>query len=305
MPTLTDYARQSPYSDPRGRADLIDELPADLPGLGAVIRNVLVHYRASGITFPPDRLAEIDNRWVDRMLDADRSRFDTPLAIPRPEADRVAGCCRDYTLLTVSALRAKGVPARSRIGFAGYFEAGFHHDHVITEFWDGGRWVCADTQLDPAGSWPFDPLDMPLGPGGLETAAQVWSGYRRGDLDVDTYGVWPGAPIGGGWFVRNYVLLELAHRQRDELLLWDGWGEMSDELDGDLGLIDEVAALLLAADAGDEAAEAKLEAWYAEDSRLRPGDQVQSFSPRGLREVVDLRTRRPVSSVSSPSHAIQ
>lgn len=305
MPSLSDYARQSPYSDPREHAGDLKALPADLPDLSAVVRNLLVHYRGSGIAFAPERLAEIDNRWVDRILDADRGRFDAPLSAPRPEAERVAGCCRDYTLLTVAALRAHGVPARSRIGFAGYFEAGWHHDHVITECWDGRRWVFADTQLDPSGPWPFDTLDMPLGPGAFETAAQVWTGFRRGELDVSTYGVAPGLPIGGGWFVRNYVLLELAHRQRDELLLWDGWGAMGDDLDGDLDVIDEVAALLLAADAGEAAAEAKLESWYAKDPRLRPGDRVQCFSPRGLREVVDLRARRVLESVSDPSFAVQ
>ncbi len=295
MPTLHDYSQQSPYSDPREYAPLIAALPADLPRLGDVVRNVLLHYRASGIQLTPERLAEIDNRWIDRLLAADRTRCDAPLDVPRPEADRVAGCCRDFTLLTVSALRAHGVPARSRIGFAAYFEPGFNHDHVITEFWDGGRWVFADTQLAPAGSWPsvgrFDPLDMSLEKAGFATAAQVWIGYRRGDLDVNRYGVGMGVPIGGDWFVRNYVLLELAHHQRDELLLWDQWGAMSGQLDGDLGLIDDVAALLLAADGGDQSAEDQLSQWYATDSRLHPGDRVLCWSPRGVAEAIDLRDR--------------
>jgi Transglutaminase-like superfamily len=291
MPSLPDYAQQSPYSDPREHAELLAAVPADLPALAAMVRNVVVHYRASGIEFAPERLAEIDNRWIDRLLAADRSRFDTPLEAPRPEADRVAGCCRDHTLLSVSALRAHGVPARSRVGFAAYFTPGFHHDHVITEYWDGERWVCADTELEPTWSWPFDRLDLPLGPGVFETAAQVWTAYRRGQLEVEQYGVDVGLPIRGNWFVRNYVLMELAHRQRDELLLWDNWGPMSDRLDGDLSLIDDVAALLLAADNGDEAAEQRLSEWYAEDSRLHPGDQVRCFSPTGVTHDVDLRAR--------------
>ena len=47
-----DYTRQSPYSDPRAYAPLLAALPADLPELAAVIRNVLVHYRSAGIDFP-------------------------------------------------------------------------------------------------------------------------------------------------------------------------------------------------------------------------------------------------------------
>jgi hypothetical protein len=285
MPSLKDYAEQSAYSDPREHTALVAELPANLADLGAVVRNVLVHYRASGIRFSPQRLVEIDNRWIDRVLTADRSRFDGPLARPRPEADRVVGCCRDFTLLTVSALRAHGVPARSRVGFAGYFEAGFNHDHVITEYWDGARWVFVDTQLD-----------IPLPVDGFATAAEVWTGYRRGEIDVDRYGVGMGVPIGGDWFVRNYVLLELAHRQRDELLLWDVWGAMSTELDGDLGLIDDVAAALLAADRGDQAADQELTDRYSNDPRLHPGDRVLCRSPRGVIEEVDLLARGPVEA---------
>lgn len=301
MPSLPDYTRQSAYSDPGEHAELLAALavnapdqagPPDVADLAAMARNVLVHYRASGIPFPPERLTEIDSRWVERLLAVDRSRFDTPLDAPRPEADRVAGCCRDFTLLTVSALRAHGVPARSRVGFAAYFVPGWHHDHVITEYWDGERWVCADTQLDPAWSWPFDPLDMPFGEGVFAPASRVWTAYRGGDIDVDQYGVDVGLPIRGNWFVRNYVLMELAHRQRDELLLWDTWGVMSDRLDGDLALIDDVAALLIAADGGDDSAEQQLAERYADDPRLHPGDRVLCLSPTGAIQDVDLRKSR-------------
>lgn len=286
-----DYTRQSPYSDPRAYAPLLAALPADLPELAAVIRNVLVHYRSAGIDFPDERLREIDNRWVDRILAHDQRRHPQPLAVPRALEERVVGCCRDFTLLTVAALRAHGVPARSRVGFADYFHPDFHGDHVITEWHDGSRWIAADTELDPAGEWPFDPLDLPLGPGGLVPAARVWQRYRRGEINVDTYGVFPGDRYGGAWFVRNYVLLELAHRHGDEMLLWDGFGVMSERLDGDLGLIDEVAVLLQAADAGDEAAGSRLARWYADDDRLHPGDKVLCFSPRGVISEVDLKTR--------------
>ncbi|WP_433826733.1 hypothetical protein ACQP2E_32165 [Actinoplanes sp. CA-015351] len=91
-----DYTRQTAFSDPGRHRDRLTALPGDVAGIGAVVRNVLVHYRASGLDFPPDRLAEIDNRWVSRILDS--FPFDGPLATPCPEQDRVVGCCRDYTL---------------------------------------------------------------------------------------------------------------------------------------------------------------------------------------------------------------
>jgi len=277
-----DYTQQTAFSDPRAHGRLFDPLPDDPGGIGEVIRNLVVHYRASGIDFPPDRLAEVDSRWADRLLDADRRRFDTPLAEPRAPERRIVGCCRDFTLLTVAALRHKGIPARSRIGFADYLDPDWHYDHVIAEYWDGARWVAMDSQVDKY---------VPLAPGGLRTAAQVWTAYRRGEIDVNQFGVAPTVDddLRGAWFVRVYVIYEVAHRRGQELLLWDLWGDMSRELTGDLSLIDEVADLLQSADAGDAAAETKLAEIYV--SRLRPGRRIRCASPVGAEVTIDLETR--------------
>jgi Transglutaminase-like superfamily len=291
------YAVQSRFSDPGPYAELLRTPPPAIADLAAVVRNTIAHYRTPGVEFTPAHLQEINNRWVEKILACDQSRFPQPLDVPRPYERHVAGCCRDYTLLSVAALRAHGVPARSRIGFADYFfrEEGFHADHVIVDYWDGQRWVFADAQLDPGQDWGFDPLDMPrpVGdrpPGPFATAAQIWTAYRRGEIDDQAYGVHMELPFRGGPFIRDYVILELAHRQCDELLLWDRWGAMSEnpvgEIEGDLGLIDELAGLLLAADEGDTAAEAELEKRYVGDDRLHPGSTVVCISPTGTRSVV-------------------
>lgn len=284
------YAVQSTYSDPGAQAALFDALPADLPGLTAVIRNLVIHYRGGGIEFTGDRYDEINHRWVSAMLATDQRRNGTALAVPREPFDRIVGCCRDFTLLTVSALRHKGIPARSRIGFASYFANGFNHDHVVVEYWNGDRWVMVDAQLEPGPAWAFDTQDME--PGWFRSAAEVWLGFRSGSLDGDDFGVDPSLPIRGGWFIRNYVFFQLAHLQGDELLLWDGWGAQSGSLDGaDLDLTDEIATLLVASDNGDTAASDALAARYAEDPRLHPGDQIMQLSPAGHSPVtVDLKT---------------
>jgi Transglutaminase-like superfamily len=295
MSTAVDLATHSPYTGPGRFGAVLDVLPPEIRPLTDAVRNVVVHYRASGIDFPAERLAEVNLRWADSMLERDQERFGVPLAEPRPEADRLVGCCRDFTLLTVAALRQHGVAARSRIGFASYLGDGWHYDHVIAEYRDGDQWRFADAQLDPGRDWPFDPSDLPRLVGAdpasaprFETAAQVWLAFRRGDLDGERYGVAPGLPFRGGWFIRNYVIQELAHRHKDELLLWDGWGAMSDNLDGDLAKIDAIAALLLAADDGDEAAERELSTRYAADPDLRPGAKIDCRSPVGAPFTVDL-----------------
>jgi hypothetical protein len=307
-----DYTRQTRFSDPGHHLSRLAALTAAtnssevVAGIGAAVRNLLVHYRASGLDFPPARLAEIDSRWVETMLDT--LPPDAPWDQPLPAEQRIVGCCRDFTLLTVAALRARGIPARSRVGFADYFDAGFHVDHVITEFHDGDRWKATDTQLDPAAGFPVDASDVPLGPGGLRTAAQCWLAFRRGEIDPETYGVGPGVPLRGPVMIRKYVLTELAHRRGDETLLWDFWGadksligDLGDRSlieawpdlpswdSGDVGLIDEIAALLVSSDTGDSSAESRLAVLYATDPRVHVGDTVTCHSPRGLRYDVDLR----------------
>ncbi|GIF10255.1 transglutaminase domain-containing protein [Actinoplanes teichomyceticus] len=295
-----DYTRQTRFSDPGRHHDRLAALPADPAAVGAVVRNLTVHYRASGIDFPPDRLADIDARWAHRMLDLDRERFgDVPFDVPRPAEQRVVGCCRDSALLTVAALRSGGIAARSRVGFAGYLTPGYHVDHVIVEYHDGVRWIATDTGVDPAADWPVDVTDVPLGPVGLHTAAQAWQALRRGELDPWAYGTGPGEPIGGPWMIRYYLAVELAHRLGDELLLWDlfgeaaeyadrDWADLPAEMPGDLSHLDETAGLLVAADAGDHAAERELGARYAGDARLRPGPSVRCVSPRGAHYQVRL-----------------
>jgi hypothetical protein len=295
-----DYVRQSRFTDPGRHHERLAALPRDPAGIGAIVRNLTVHYRASGIDFPPDRLADIDTRWVSRMLDLDHERFDgAPLDVPRPAERRVVGCCRDSALLTVAALRAHGIPARSRVGFAGYLAADYHVDHVIAEYHDGTRWIAADTGVDPETDWPVDLADVPLSPAGLHTAAQTWQAMRRGEIDPSTYGVGPGAPIGGPWMILQYLTLELAHRMGDELLLWDifgagipyadrEWSELPAELPADLAYLDEIADLLLTADSGDTTADRKLATHYADDARLHPGPTVLCISPRGARYEVPL-----------------
>jgi hypothetical protein len=286
-----NYADQTPYSDPGEYAGLFDALPSDVAGLTEAIRGLVIHYRGGGIEFTGDRYEEINHRWVSAMLATDQRRNGTPLTEPREPFDRIVGCCRDFTLLTVSALRHKGIPARSRVGFSSYFAEGFNHDHVVAEYWNGDRWVMVDPQLDPSPHWPFDPHDMT--PGWFRSAAEVWQGHRSGTLDANDFGVDPALPLRGGWFIRNYVYLQLAHLQGDELLLWDTWGGMTDSLDGaDLNQTDELTALLLAADNGDPTASETLTTHYTTAPHLRPPTQITQLSPAGNPPItVDLKHR--------------
>jgi hypothetical protein len=259
-------------------------------------RNVVAHYRAQASELPESSRPDVSLRWIEAVLATDQDRNRAPLTAERQVADRVEGCCRDHALLAVAALRHHGVPARSRVGFATYLSPTWNGDHVIVEAWLDGRWRRFDPEFQEPLPNLADPTDISHGPDSpFLTAANVWLGHRAGSLDVTRFGVAEGLGIGGDWFVYGYVIAEVAHRFGDELLLWDLWGAMSDDLAQapaeNLVLIDEVAELLIRADQGDLETEEVLLSCYRDDERLHPGRSVRSVSPYGGLYAVDLSTR--------------
>lgn len=287
--SAVDHASQTRFSSPGAFAHLLDPVPTEPAALSEVARNVIVHYWASGEELPPETRSDINLRWVQRLLAVDQTRHKAPLTAPRPVTARAQGCCRDHTMFCVSGLRAHGVPARSRVGFAGYFVDGWHHDHVIVEAWLDGSWRRFDPELAGSSAAVPDPTDMawtiPDGSGFI-SAANAWLAYRRGDLDADIYGVDPDRPLlRGPQFLFDEVIIEIAHRFGDELLLWDGWGRMSPPgepiSDEDASWLDAVAALLAEADKGDAEAEQRAHERYVADAGLHPGSTVVQASPFG------------------------
>lgn len=279
-------ARHSRYSDPGQYADLLRQVDPDTEALSAVARNLIAHYRGEAAALPAHTRGDVNLRWLADQLATDQERHGLPLAEPRALAERLQGCCRDHSLFCVGTLREHGLAARTRIGFAGYLDPGFHHDHVVVERLEQDRWVRFDPELTDG--FDFDVTDLPTGPGSpFETAAEVWRQYRAGALDVSGYGVAPevDAPLRGAPIVAAYVLGEIAHRHGDELLLWDVWGAMAPDPLADPELVDEVAGLLVAADEEERAGTLdgpvgrKLATRYAVDDRLHPGDTVTLLSP--------------------------
>ena len=315
-PTLFDYSDHSPYSNPGNHTGYFTELSTDPEALHQFVCTAVVHYRAGSPTLTEAQRTDPDRRWLTSILDAAELR--APLDGPRTQAQQVAGCCRDHTLLSLGVLRTHDVPARSRIGFATYFTPGWNADHVVGERWDGKRWLRFDPELDQQ-DFDFDVHDMPTGPDSpFVTAAEAWLAIRAGTVDPATFGVTTEVSyLHGKDFVRSYVLYEVAHRHRDELLLWDFWGpqlgtsSVREAVDGqaaawvqEAGLpgadmsdaefdavADELAYLLVAADSGDGEAADQLAELYRGDSRLRPGERVLTLSPTGHSGITDLADR--------------
>jgi hypothetical protein len=292
-----DLSRQSPFSEPGGLGDLFDAIEPTIDAVSTVSRNVIVHYREAEGELPPDTRDDINLRWIDAILAADQRRHNSPLTEARPETRRVQGCCRDHSLLCVAILRSHGIPARTRVGFASYFNEGWHTDHVIVEAQIDGGWRCFDPEVATPSHTLEDPTNIPLGPdSSFLTASQAWMAHRERGLDVSRFGASGDIGISGDWFVYDYVIAEVAHRFGHELLLWDLWGTMRTDLsqvpEADLQLVDEIAELGIRADDGDGSAELQLYQRFVEEDRINPRNQVRSLSPAGGVWEIDLRTRR-------------
>jgi len=293
------WALHTPYTDPGRYADLLSAVPPRIPELSVIARNLIIHYRASGFELPDETKGDINARWIAAILDLDQQRHPGPLVTERDPLTRVQGCCRDHSLFGVAVLRQHKIAARIRYGFSHYFAPDYNFDHVIVETWlpEENRWL----RFDPEISGPMErlatPQDIPHGPDApFVTAAEAWQAYRQGSIDPQLYGVAPGLPIAGPWFMQGAVFYDAAFRAGIELLLWDGWAPLSGP-DGpteeEIRLADEFSEMIIAADAGDVDAENRLIDRMRTDRKVGPGATVRTNSPYGDPTVITDLTRVP------------
>ena len=270
------YASHSPMTEPGEASALIEPLPDDVAALARVIQGLGIYNVVArdfyGFEPPENRLAEIHLRRIADRLARIMELDDQPLQVAREPARRALQRCNSFALMLVAMLRAKGVPARSRCGFAAYFNPPNFEDHWVCEYWNAReeRWILVDAQLDAiqrkALNITFNPLDVPRDR--FIIAGDAWQMCRNGGADSNKFGL-THAHLQGLWFVAGNVIRDLASLNRMEMLPWDVWGAM-DMKDAALtderkALLDKVAALTLAGD--DKFAEVR--AIYESDERLR------------------------------------
>ena len=221
--TLAYYAGPGPMTTAGPGTTALTALPSGLPDLLAAVRGLLTHEPGSGQSATGH--LRTTRRILDRILAADPR----PLTEPRSPAQRLAGCCRHFTLVTVAALRAKGIPARARCGFARYFTPGRHGDHWVVEYWNAAAscWALADAQLGPelcqALGITFDPGDVPREQ--FVVAGDAWLRCRKGELEPSRCGL-EGEGQSGWWWIAGNLVRDVAALSKMELLPWDMWGAM-------------------------------------------------------------------------------
>jgi hypothetical protein len=282
---LEFYVRQSPITEPGKMAHLLADLPKDVQELCSVIQGLMVHvYWADryGLTLSPERKQDVQLRKAASMLEKIQEMESCSLTVMRPLEKRIAGTCRDFSLLLCSFLRYQGIPARTRCGFATYFLPNHYEDHWICEYWhrEMQSWVMVDPQLDPfqcdALQITFDPCK--LTPGKFIPAGAAWQMCRNGRANPDSFGIFDMHGLG---FVRENLVRDIASLNGMELLPWDVWGIMETEDDRltkeDLCFLDEVASLTLQVNTGFS----QLEGVYGTDARIRVPDTIVSYTNNG------------------------
>ena len=138
---LAYYATPGVFTGVQDFAAQLGDLADDAASVARLVQGLLIHEGLTGVygvSLPPERIAEKQIVAAGVVL-AQAARLDSrPLAAARPPDRRVVGVCRHFAALFVAIMRSKGVPARARCGFAGYFAAGKHLDHWVGEYWHAG-----------------------------------------------------------------------------------------------------------------------------------------------------------------------
>ncbi len=141
-----------------------------------------------------------------------------------------------------------------RVGFGTYFtkyDPDFACDHEIAEVWDAGeqRWRLVDPDLNDLAMHdnqvPFDPMDVPRDR--FQVGGLAWQLYRAGAIDPDRYGISGFSGMTGAPFIRGGLVQDLAALNKMELLCWDCWGWMLNDMatytEAEWSLLDRTAIL--------------------------------------------------------------
>jgi hypothetical protein len=255
---LRYYATPAAMTDLGRHLDAVHRVGPAIDAVVAVVQGLLIYDVVAqpfyGVAVPPGRGDEIHLRSARSILDRAVEIDPRPADAARPPDLRVLGRCRHFTLLTVAFLRAHGVPARARCGFATYFNRDTFEDHWVAEVWDHGaaRWRLVDAQLDATWreriGFAGDPLDV--GDDQFIIAGRAWQSCRSGATPPSRYGLSFLGDYGLHW-VAGDLRLDLAALSKVEMLPWDVWGlawSSGNPAPDNLTPFDEIAALTVAPD---------------------------------------------------------
>lgn len=160
---LNHYLETGTYTFSGPYEDYFKSLPDDIAELSRLVCSQVIHRVTlkdgnSGANenliygdmtkFPWYRLrCDDDVLMTAAAMTTELFRLDTRgFTFDRAAQNKIVVTCRYVSVLMSAILKAKGIPCRSRSGFAPYLRIGSSVDHWINEYWDEkeSRWVAID-----------------------------------------------------------------------------------------------------------------------------------------------------------------
>lgn len=155
------YKQTSCFTDLGYYRDFAVSLTDDIQSLCLLQRHQIIHpvtimmqrgvkdtFHGDMTKIPADRLLFENERYQTAVsILAELLRREGQYSLERKIENKLHLCCREQAILLAAILKAKGMAARVRSGFAGYISKdGVNHDHWITEYYDQEqeRWVLTD-----------------------------------------------------------------------------------------------------------------------------------------------------------------
>ncbi len=202
---LEHYKKTSTYTYGGAYGDYFRSLPDDISVLGRLVCGQVIHRvtlmegntNANGTLlygdmnrYPWHRMrCEDDIFLTASAMTAELFRLDgRGFVRDRKVEDKIVVTCRYVSVLMSAILKAKGIPARCRAGFAPYFKEGVSMDHWINQYYseERGRWITFDADgFYEEGGMPLSQYDMPLD--SFDWVADAYLGVRRGKTDGRQY----------------------------------------------------------------------------------------------------------------------
>ncbi len=202
---LEHYRKTGTFTYAGAYGEYFRSLPDDIPVLGRLVCAQVIHRvtlkegnsnaNATLLYGDMERYPWYRMRCEDDMfltapaLAAELFRLDgRGFTRDREVEDKLVVTCRYVSVLMSSILKAKGIPARSRAGFAPYFQKGVSMDHWINQYYSEseGRWITFDADgFYEEGGMPLSQYDMPEG--SFDWAADAYLAVREGRTDGKQY----------------------------------------------------------------------------------------------------------------------
>lgn len=279
---LKFYSSYGPLTTLERYEQEIDELPSDVGTLVKIVTELGIYDVVAkdfyNVELNDEREDEIHIRRAEDMFKRIFLLSDSSLNEKRNLDQRIACRCHAFTKLIVSILRSKGIPARSRCGFATYLTPNRYEDHWVCEYWNKDRqqWIIVDAQIDKV--WnerlgnSINFLD--INKEQFISAGDAWQMCRKGIEHPEKFGISFYEGLKGLWFIAGNLIRDIAALNKYEMLPWDIWGAIPWSnikfSDDQLNFFDKLA--ILSSTPNESFSE--LKDIYNEDTRVRVSKKI-------------------------------